>query len=80
MEPSDLQKLIRDCPLLIRMNAVASSSSRRANSSQWANYTAGILVKDDDGVRRNAIISLINNASVLPHASPPKRRPRRKSS
>jgi hypothetical protein len=42
-------------------------------------YTAGILV-DDDGVKRNAVITLMNVASVLPNATLPRKKRRPKAS
>jgi hypothetical protein len=44
-----------------------------------ADYSAALLV-DDHGVKRLAAIALLNIASVIQHAEPPKRKPRRKSS
>ena len=35
-----------------------------------ADYTAAILV-NDDGVKRNAVITLMNITSVIPHAATP---------
>jgi hypothetical protein len=35
-----------------------------------ADYTAAILY-DDNGVKRNAVISLMNIASAIPHATSP---------
>ena len=34
-------------------------------------YTAGVLVSMD-GVKRNAVVSLMNISSVIPHATPSK--------
>ena len=80
MDSSVLQKLINDCPLLIRMNDGREFFVEKGEFIAVGDYTAGILVKDDDGVRRNAVISLMTITSVLPHAERPKRKPRRKSS
>jgi hypothetical protein len=68
MEPQDLQKLIRECPLLIRMNDGREFFVEKPEFIVVADYTAAILV-NDDGVRRNAVITLMNITSVIPHAT-----------
>jgi hypothetical protein len=42
-------------------------------------YTAGILI-DIEGVKRNAVVTLMNITSVIPNVSMPKRKRRRKTS
>lgn len=68
MEPDDLQKLVRECPLLIRMNDGREFFVEKPEFIVVADYTAAILVVED-GVRRNAVIGLMNIASVIPHAT-----------
>ena len=79
MEPQDLNKLIRDCPLLIRMNDGREFFVEKPEFIVVGDYTAGILV-DDQGVKRNAVITLMNITSVVPNATAPRRRPRRRTS
>jgi hypothetical protein len=68
MEPDDLQKLIVDCPLLIRMNDGREFLVEKSEFIAVGDYTAGILV-DDNGVKRNVVIGLVNITSVAPHAT-----------
>ena len=70
MEADDLQKLIRECPLLIRMNDGREFLVEKPEFIVVADYTAAILV-NDNGVKRNAVITLMNITSVIPHASTP---------
>lgn len=70
MESQDLEKLIQECPLLIRMNDGREYSVDKPEFIVVADYTAAILM-NDEGVRRNAVISLMNIASVIPHAASP---------
>jgi hypothetical protein len=70
MEADDLQKLIRECPLLIRMNDGREVFVERPEFITVGDYTAGVLY-DDDGVKRNTVISIINITSVIPHATSP---------
>jgi hypothetical protein len=79
MEPNDLQKLLRECPLQIRMNDGREYFVEKPEFIVIGDYTAGILV-DDEGVKRNAVITLMNIASVLPNAAPPKKKRRRRTS
>ena len=78
MESEDLEKMIRECPLLIRMND-GREYFEKSEFIVVADYTAAILI-DDKGVKRNAIITSMNIASVIPGAKPPTRKPRRKTS
>jgi hypothetical protein len=78
MESDDLQKLIRECPLIIRMNDGREYFVQKPEFIVVADYTAAVLV-DDDGVKRIAIITLLNIASVIQNAEPPKRKRRRRT-
>ena len=71
METEEIQKLIGECPLLIRMNGGSEYFVEKPEFIVVADYTAAILV-DDNGVKRNAVITLMNIASVIPHAAAPK--------
>jgi hypothetical protein len=68
MEADDLNKMIRECPLLIRMNDGREYFVEKPEFIVVADYTAAILVVED-GVRRNAVIGLMNIATVIPHAA-----------
>jgi hypothetical protein len=68
MESDELQKLIRECPLLIRMNDGREVLVEKSEFITVGDYTAGVLY-DDNGVKRNTVISLINITSVIPHAT-----------
>lgn len=68
MEREDLQKLIADCPLLIRMNDGREFLVEKPEFIAVGDYTAGILV-DDNGVKRNVVIGIMNITSVVPHAT-----------
>jgi uncharacterized protein (UPF0216 family) len=70
MESEDLQRLLKDCPLLIRMNDGREYFIEKPELIVVADYSAAILV-DDNGVKRIAAISLINIASVIQHAAAP---------
>ena len=67
MEPDDLKDLIRECPLLIRMNDGREYFVEKSEFIMVGDYTAGVLV-DDDGIKRNSVLSLMNIASVVPDA------------
>jgi hypothetical protein len=68
MESDELQKLIRECPLLIRMNDGREFLVEKPEFITVGDYTAGVLY-DDDGAKRNTVISSINIISVIPHAT-----------
>jgi len=68
MGPNDLQKLLQECPLLIRMNDGREYFVDKPEFIVVGDYTAGILI-DDEGIKRNAVITLMNIASILPHAT-----------
>jgi hypothetical protein len=78
MESEELQKMVRECPLLIRMNDGREVFVEKSEFITVGDYTAGVLF-DDGGVKRNTVISIINITSVMPHATPPKRKPRRRT-
>jgi uncharacterized protein (UPF0216 family) len=71
MESEDLQQMIAECPLLIRMNDGHEYFVEKPEFIVVADYTAAILV-DDNGVKRNAVIGLMKIATVNTHA--PRRR------
>jgi hypothetical protein len=79
MESDELEKLIRECPLLIRMNDGREVFVEKPEFITVGDYTAGVLY-DDDGVKRNTVISIINITSVIPHAPMPKKKRRPKAS
>jgi hypothetical protein len=68
VESDDLEKMISECPLLIRMNDGREYFVEKPEFIVVADFTAAILVVED-GVRRNAVIGLMNIASVIPHAT-----------
>lgn len=68
MESQELEKLIAECPLLIRMNDGREYLVEKPEFIIVGDYTAGILI-DDEGVKRNAVISLINISTTIPHAA-----------
>jgi len=79
MESDEFQELIRECPLLIRTNDGREFFVEKPEFIVVADYSAAILVHDN-GARRINHIALMNVASVVPHAAPPKRKRRRKTS
>jgi hypothetical protein len=79
MESDELKDLIRDCPLLIRMTDGREYFVEKPEFIIVGDYTAGVLV-DVDGVKRNAVMTLMNIASVIPNATAPRKRRRRKTS
>ncbi|QEG35007.1 hypothetical protein [Bythopirellula goksoeyrii] len=68
MENSELRELIAECPLQIRMNDGREYFVEKPEFIIVGDYTAGILY-DDEGVKRNAVISIINVSCVIPNAS-----------
>jgi hypothetical protein len=68
MESTDLEKLIRDCPLLVRLNDGREYFVEKPEFITVGDYTAGILF-NENGVKRNAVIGLMNIAAVIPHAT-----------
>jgi hypothetical protein len=79
MEPDDLQKLIRECPLIIRMNDGREVFVEKPEFIMVGDYNAAVLYSDN-GVMRNTVISLINITSVIPNAPMPKKKRRPKAS
>ncbi len=67
MEPNDLQKMLQDCPLLIRMNDGREFFIENSEFITVGDYTTSVLV-DDEGIKRHAVLSLMNITSVVPHA------------
>jgi len=67
MESDDLKDLIRECPILIRMNDGREYFVEKPEFIMVGDYTAGVLV-DDDGIKRNSVLSLMNITSVMPEA------------
>jgi hypothetical protein len=78
MEPDELKAMIRDCPLLIRMNDGREYFVEKSEFITVGDYTAGLLVDITD-FKGNVVISLLNIAAVIPNAKKPKRKPRRAS-
>jgi hypothetical protein len=78
MEPDELKAMIRDCPLLIRMNDGREYFVEKPEFIHVGDYAAGLLVDIGD-FKGNVVASLINIASVIPKARRPKRKPRRKT-
>ena len=73
MESGDLNDMIPDCPLLIRMNDGREYFVEKPEFIIVGGYTAGALI-DVDGVKRDAMLSLLNIATIIPHATRRKRR------
>ncbi len=67
MESDDLKDLLQECPLLIRMNDGREFFIQNSEFIIVGDYTAGVLV-DDQGVKRNAVLSLMNITSVVTDA------------
>jgi len=67
MENDELKDLIRECPLLIRMSDGREYLVEKPEFIIVGDYTAGVLV-DVDGVKRNAVVTLMNITSVVPNA------------
>ncbi|WP_442481575.1 hypothetical protein [Aeoliella sp. SH292] len=65
MESDDLQKLIADCPLLIRMNDGREYRVEKSEFITVGDYTTSVLI-NDDGVMRHVVLSLMNIAAVVP--------------
>ena len=68
MEQDDLQRLIQDCPLLIRMNDGRELFVEKSEFITVGDYTASVLV-DDEGVKRHAVVSIMNISTVIPNAA-----------
>jgi hypothetical protein len=68
MEQQDLENLIRQCPLRIRTNDGREYLVEKPEFITVADYTASILF-DDAGVKRHAIVGLINISAVVPEGA-----------
>ncbi len=78
MEPDELKDLIRDCPLLIRMNDGREYFVEKPEFIHVGDYAAGLLV-DFKGFKGNPVVTLINIAAVIPNATKAKRKLRRRT-
>ena len=65
MEQQDLENLISRCPLRIRTNDGREYLVEKPEFITVGDYTASILF-DDAGVKRHAIVGLINISAVVP--------------
>lgn len=79
MKSGEFAELIRECPLLVRTTDGREFFVEKPESIVFGDYSAAILVHDN-GARRISHIALMNIASVVPHATPSKRKGRRKTS
>ena len=73
MKSEEFQQLIRERPVLIRMNDGREFFIEAEQNVMIGDYTAGFLVVDEKGVKRNAVITLSNVAELVPRATRPKR-------
>jgi len=72
MRADEFKQLISERPVLIRMNDGREFFIETAQNIMVGDFTAGFLVVDDKGVKRNAVISFTNIAEMVPHATRPK--------
>jgi hypothetical protein len=68
MEQQDLEILIRQCPLRIRTNDGREYVVEKPEFITVGDYTASILF-DDAGVKRHAVVGLINISAVIPNGA-----------
>jgi hypothetical protein len=68
VEQQDLENLIRQCPLRIRTNDGREYLVEKPEFITVGDYTASILF-DDAGVKRHAIVGLINIAAIIPNGA-----------
>ncbi len=68
MEEQDLQDLLKECPLLIRMNDGREVVVEKPEFIVVSPYNAAVLA-NDDGRKRIVVVSLMNIASVIPNAT-----------
>lgn len=68
MEQQDLENLVRQCPLRIRTNDGREYVVEKPEFITVGDYTASILF-DDAGVKRHAIVGLINISAVIPNGA-----------
>jgi hypothetical protein len=69
MKSEEFEQLIRQRPVLIRMIDGREFLIEPGQNVMVGDFTVGFLVKVD-GVRRNAVVSLRNIASVTPATRP----------
>ena len=67
MESDDLQNLLKECPLLVRMNDGREVFVEKPEFIVVSPYNAAVLA-DDEGKKRIVVISLMNITSVVPNA------------
>lgn len=72
MEADDLQDLLRECPLLVRMNDGREVLVEKPEFIVVSPYNAAVLVEEDER-KRLSVISLINITSVVPNYDSPDR-------
>jgi hypothetical protein len=72
MSAEEFQQLIHQRPVLIRMNDGREFVIEVDQNIMVGDYTAGFLVIDDKGVKRNAVITLGNVTDVIPGGTQPK--------
>lgn len=65
MENSDIEDMIKACPLLIRVNDGREYFVEKAEFISVADYTTSILYTHE-GRKRHAIVSNINITSIEP--------------
>jgi hypothetical protein len=70
MESTEFEQLVRECPLLIRMNDGLEYFVERPEFIVVGDYSAAVLVKDN-GAKRINHIALMNVTSVVPHSTAP---------
>lgn len=68
MEAQELQVLLRDCPLLIRMADGRQYYIETPEFIVVADYTAAVLA-EENGVKRIHALTLMNIASVVTNAA-----------
>ncbi|MEQ8846397.1 hypothetical protein [Botrimarina sp.] len=68
MESDDLQDLLNECPLLIRMNDGREVLVEKPEFIVISPYNAAVLT-DIDGRKRIIVLSLMNITSVIPNAT-----------
>jgi hypothetical protein len=68
MEQQDLENLIRQCPLRIHTNDGREYVVEKPEFITVGDYTASILF-DDAGVKRHAVVGLINISAVIPNGA-----------
>lgn len=69
MEKEEFEELIKECPLLVRMNDGREYRIEKPEFVIVGDYAASILYRNEKGKLLNAIASLINISTVLTNAS-----------